>query len=160
MPRDTWLTDLVSSRSSRHLAAGQELSLWLRPRGSVLCLGLTALLPCLSGWFRWVLSTWGRAVPGPPPGGIPVLIRSHRGTLQRDAYAHQEMLDRLQERSEGRTVCRVWPPGQSTDSLDKHRKLASGIPWGEEMGDPFVPFEAPFLDSICILIKIVHANSF
>ena len=57
MPWDTWLTDLVSFRSSRHLAAGQELSLWLRPLGSVLCLGLTALLPCLCGRLRWVLST-------------------------------------------------------------------------------------------------------
>lgn len=52
------------------------------------------------------------------------------------------------------------PQVRAQIGLDEHRKLASGIPWGEEMGDPFVLFEAPFLDLICILIKIVHANSF
>ena len=52
------------------------------------------------------------------------------------------------------------PQVRAQIGLGEHRNLASGMPWGEGTGDPFVPFEAPFLDSICVLIKIAHASSF
>ena len=55
---------------------------------------------------------------------------------------------------------RSMAPRSEQIGLGEHRKLASGMPWGEGTGDPFVPFEAPFLDSICVLIKIAHASSF